>query len=148
MNRVGPQPEYIFTAVPQTAVPHQVQAFTEGTLKKSRDGYERLAAVAKEGAQALEDVVRTAQEGAKEIGEKVVNNAHAQAAFDAAQAMARAKTIAEVARLQTDFLNQLIKIAGDQTQELFELSSKVSQRTLGSMSTVASRSLQRAGKPD
>src|SRR6476620_1350450 len=142
MNRVGPPADHILSAVTQTAIPPQVQAFTEGTLEKTRDAYEKLAAVAHDRAQALEDIVRTAQDGAKEIGEKVVTNAHAnaQAAFDAAQAMARAKTLAEVARLQTDFLNQLVKITGDQTKELFELSSKVSQRTFGSMNMMATRS--------
>ena len=53
--------------------------------------------------------------------------------------MARANTLAEVARLQTDFLNQLVKIAGDQTKELFELSSIISHRTFGHMNMSATR---------
>jgi len=79
---------------------------------------------------------------ARALSEKVLTNAAAatDAAFEAAQAIARARTIPEAARLQADFIQQQFATASIQTKELFELSTKMAQQTFASMNSAARRS--------
>ncbi|MCX6612826.1 MAG: phasin family protein [Acidobacteria bacterium] len=67
------------------------------------------------------------QAGARAIGAKIVDNtvSNTAAVFDAAQAIARAKTLPDATRLQAEFFQKQFALAGAQTQELFELSSRV-----------------------
>ena len=88
------------------------------------------------------------QAGAKAIGEKIVHNTaiNTEAAFDAAEAIARADTLPEAARLQANFFQQQLAIAGAQTKELFELSTKVAQQTFETMNSAAAKSFEQFKK--
>ncbi|MGK3847834.1 phasin family protein, partial [Enterococcus faecium] len=88
-----------------------------------------------DNAKAVEEVVLASTAGNKAIGEKIFQNtvANTEAAFDAAQAIARAKTLPEAAQIQAKFLQQQMTIAGTQTKELFELSTKVAKQAFESM---------------
>lgn len=142
------QAQEIFAAAKDARIPENVQAIAEDSVQKTREAYGKFTTVAKDGAKVFEDVVLTAQAGAKTIGEKVLRNAeiNTEAAFDAAQAIARAKTIPEVARLQTSFLQQQLAVAGAQTKELFELSTKIAQQTLETMNSAATKTFEQIKK--
>jgi hypothetical protein len=89
-----------------------------------------------------------AHAGAKSIGEKVLRNTevNTEAAFEAAQAIARAKTVPEAMRLQTSFIQQQFAAAGAQSKELFELSAKVAQQTIETMSSAATKTFEQLKK--
>ena len=135
------QAQEMFSAAKDARIPENVQAFAEESVAKTRDLYQKMNAAAKDNAKAIEEVVMTAQSGARALGEKVLTNAtaNAEAAFEAAQAIARARTLPEAARLQADFIQQQIAAASTQTKELFELSTKLTQQTFQCMSSAASR---------
>ena len=92
----------------QRGQPAAVQAFAEESVAKTREAFSRMNATAKDNAKLIEEVVMAAQAGAKAIGEKVLNHtaANTEAAFDAAQAIARCRTLPEAARLQADYMQQ------------------------------------------
>ena len=92
----------MFDAAKTARIPDNVQAFAEESVAKTRETYRMINTLAKDGAKVLEDVVLTAQAGAKALGEKVMTNANTnvETAFDAARAIARARTLPEVARIQ------------------------------------------------
>ena len=69
-----------------------------------------------------------------------------EAAFDAAQAIVRAKTIPEAARLQADFVQQQLAVAGAQTKELLELSTKVAKQTFEINNAAATKSFEQMKK--
>ena len=96
----------------------------------------------------VEEVLLAAQAGAKSIGEKVLHNTavNTEAAFDAAQAIVRAKTIPEAARLQADFVQQQLAVAGAQTKELLELSTKVAKQTFEFYNAAATKSFEQMKK--
>jgi hypothetical protein len=97
------QAQEMFTAGKDAKVPENVSAFAEDAIAKSRDAYHKFTSFAKDNAKVAEEVLLTTQAGAKSIGEKIVANtlANTEAAFEAAQAMARARTFPEIARKQT-----------------------------------------------
>ncbi len=67
---------------------------------------------------------------------------NAQAAFDAAQSIARAQTLPEAARLQANFLQQQIAVASAQTKEIFELSTKVARQTFETMNQASTKNFE------
>jgi len=142
------QAQEMFGAAKDARIPENFQAFAEDSVAKTREVYHKVNAATKDGVKLFEDVVITAQAGAKAIGEKVLHNtsANTEAAFDAAQAIARARTLPEAARLQADFWQQQFAVASAQTKELFELSSKIARQTLEQMNSVAAKSFEQSKK--
>ncbi len=142
------QAQDMFNATKDARIPENVQAFAEEGVAKTREAYVKLSAVAKDGAVAMEEVMLAGHAGAKAIGDKVMNNAAAntEAVFDAAQAIARARTLPEAIRLQANFFQQQMAIASAQSKELFELSSKVAQQTIETVNTAATKSFEQIKK--
>lgn len=142
------QAQDMFAAAKDARIPENVQAFAEESIAKSREAYAKFNATAHDSAKAMEEVMLAAQAGAKAIGDKLVNNTavNTEAVFDAAEAIARAKTLPEAARLQANFLQQQFAVAGAQTKELFELSTKVTRQTFETMNTAASKTFDQIKK--
>lgn len=138
------QAQDMFRVAQDGKIPENLQAFAEDSVTKSREAYQKFQTAAKDGVKAVEEVVLAAQAGAKAFGEKVLHNAtvNTEAAFDAAQAIARARSLPEAARLQADFVQQQFAIAGAQTKELFELSTKVARQTIESVNAAATKSFE------
>lgn len=142
------QAQDMFNAAKDARIPENVQAIASESVAKTREAYQKMAAATKDGVKVVEDVVLTAHAGARTIGEKVMHNALAntEAAFDAAQAIARARTFPEVARLQADFFQQQFAAATQQSRELFELSSKVARQTFETANAAATKSFDQFKK--
>ena len=138
------QAQDMFKAGQDGRIPENMKALAEDSVTKTREAYLKLNTVAKDGAKVVEEVVLAAQAGAKTIGDKVLHNtsANTEALFDAAQAIARARTLPEAARLQADFMQQQFAAASAQTKELMELSTKVARQTMESMNTAATKSFE------
>lgn len=148
MNDFSRQTQEFFSAAKDARIPEQVQAIAEDSVAKARETYGKFSTVAKDGVKVLEEVLDTAQAGAKTIGDKVLKNTetNTEAVFEAAQAIARAKTFPELIRLQTAFVQQQFTAAGAQSKELFELSTKVAQQTFESLNTAASKTFEQIKK--
>lgn len=148
MNDFARQTQEMFAAAKDARIPEQVQALAEDGVTKAKEAYGKFNTVAKDGAKVIEDVMVTAHAGAKSIGEKVMKNteANTEAVFEAASAIARAKTVPEVLRLQTSFIQQQFSAAGTQSKELFELSTKVAQQTFESINSAATKAFEQMKK--
>lgn len=142
------QAQDMFSAGKDAKIPENMSAFAEDAVAKSREVYNKVTAATKDQAKVVEDVMLTAQAGAKSIGEKIMSNtiANTEAAFDAAQAIAKAKTLPEFARLQANYWQQQFAAAGAQSKELLELSSKVAKQTFETVGSAASKSFEQIKK--
>jgi len=142
------QAQDMFAAAKEARIPENVQAFAEESVAKTRDAYAKMNAAAHDSVKAAEEIFLAAQAGAKSFGDKLLHaaSANAEAAFDAAEAIAKAKTVPEVARLQAEFMKQQLAAASAQTKEFFELSSKISRQTLESMNSAASKTFEQMKK--
>lgn len=138
------QTQEFFEAAKDARIPENMQAMAEDAVEKSRTAFEKVQDATKDNAKAVEKMIAVATDGAKTIGEKVLRNTelNAEAAFDAAEAMARAKTLPEIARLQSSFIQQQLAVAGAQTKELFELSTKVAQQTFETVNTATTKTFE------
>lgn len=142
------QAQDMLAAAKDARIPENVKVFAEESVAKSRDAFAKFSAATQDNVKAVEEIVQTAQAGAKTFSEKVMQAAavNVEAAFDAAEAIARAKTLPEVARLQADYLKQQFAAASSQTKEFFELSNKISRQTLESMNAAATKSFEQIRK--
>lgn len=142
------QAQEMFSAGKDAKIPENMSAFAEDAVAKSRDAYNKVASVTKDNVKVAEDVMLTAQAGAKSIGEKIIANtlANTEAAFDAAQAIAKAKTFPEIARLQANYWQQQFATAGAQTKELFDLSTKVAKQTFETVGSATAKSFEQIKK--
>lgn len=138
------QAQDMLAAAKEARIPENVQAFAEDSVAKSREAYTKMSAAAQDGVKAMQEIVFAAQAGAKTFGDKMLHAAsvNAEAAFDAAEAMARAKTVPEMARLQAIFVQQQVAAASAQTKEFFDLSNKIGRQTLESMNAAATKTFE------
>ncbi|MGE8940299.1 phasin family protein [Leptospira interrogans] len=142
------QAQEIFNAAKDARIPENVQAFAEESVAKTRDAYQKFNTAAKDNAKVMEEVMLSAHAGARALGEKIMTNtaANTEAVFDAAQALARARTLPEAARLQADFVQQQMAAASAQTKELFELSTRVARQTFESMNAATTKTFEQFKK--
>ncbi len=138
------QAEEMIQAAQDMRVPENVQAFAEDSVQRTREVYERLSGVAQETTKAFEEITEAAQKGAKTLTEQLLENmiANTEAALDAAEAVVRAKTLPEAARVQADFWQQQLTKASEQTKAFYELSGEIAKTTFEQWNAVASKTLE------
>ena len=139
------QTQEFFEATKDARIPENMQAMAEDAVEKSRDAIEKVSAATKDNAKAAEELLSVAADGAKTISDKVMRNTelNTEAVLDAAQAIARAKTLPEIARLQSSFLQQQMAVASAQTKELFELTTKVAQHGFETANVMTSKTFEK-----
>jgi len=138
------QAEQFFSAAKDARVPENVKAMVADGVAKTRDAYEKASTVAKDQAKVAEEMMLASQAGAKTLGSKIMENTavNTEAVFDAAQAMVRAGSLPEAARIQAEFMQKQMALAGAQTRELFELSTRIAQQTFQTFNSAATKSFE------
>lgn len=142
------QAQEMFNMGKNMQMPENMQQLAEDGVKKSRETYQRFNEAAKDSVKAVEEMMLASHAGVKAVGEKMMHNTtvNTEAAFDAAQAIASAKSIPEAARLQADFVQQQAAVASAQMKELFELSAKITQQTFESFNQATTKSFEQMKK--
>ena len=140
--------EDILNAAKEFRIPDQVKVMAEEGVANSRKAFEQISAAAQDQAKVAEDMLTKVQAGAKTIGEKMLENtaANTNATFNAVTEIVRARSVPDAFRLQADFMKAQMSLATAQTQELFQLSAKITKDTFEQISAVAARPLDAAKK--
>ena len=128
-------------------MPEPVQSVMQDGVGKSREFYSKVAAATQDGAKVLTELADTAWSNTKMLNDKIIQNAtaNAEATFDAAQAVARATSFSEVAKILSEFVQQLTAKAVAQSKEFFDLSSRATQHVFETAQAAASKSLKAGG---
>ncbi len=149
MNEQFPrQAEHFMDAAKAAKIPENIQAFAEEGVSRSKEAFETLSAAAKDQVKVAEELALTTQAGIKSISHKIMDNTavNAEAAFDAARAIARASTLPEAFRIQAEFVQRQFSVAGAQTKELFELSTRFATQAFESASEATAKTVEKARK--
>ena len=142
------QAEQFMDAAKAAKIPENIQAMAEEGVTRSREAFETLSTAAKDQVKAAEELSFATQAGIKSIGTKMMDNTavNAEAVFDAARAIARAGSIPEALRLQAEFMQRQFAVAGAQTKELFELSTRVATNAFETASEATAKTVEKARK--
>lgn len=134
----------MLAAASQLEVPTEVRKAALEGVELAREAISKWQSTATNYANAIEETVTITRSSAKTISAKMMANAAAniEAALDAAQKLASAKSIAEVAQIQTKFVQDQLAIAGEQSKAIFELSTKIAMETTESLRSVATKAAQ------
>ena len=143
------QAEDVFNAARDARIPDNVKAIAEEGLANSRKAYDTLHSATREQAQHAESLISSVQAGGKTIADTLLAHSvtNVEATFDAALKIVRAPTLPEAARLQAEFVQSHIATASQQTQELFQLSSKVASSAMEQFQTAATKMFAQVGQP-
>ena len=135
------QAEKFFRAA---CVPEPVQSAIQDSVGKSREFYSKAATATQDGAKVLTELADTAWSSTKMLNDKIIQNAtaNAEATFDAAQAIARATSFSEVAKIQSEFLQQITAKAAAQSKEFFDLSARATQHVIETAQVAAGKPLK------
>ena len=89
-------------------VPENVQAIAQQGVAASKEFYSRPRPPRRTAPRSMTEIADTAWGSTKMLNEKIVQNltANAEAAFSAAQAIATAKSLPELAKLQSEFVQK------------------------------------------
>jgi hypothetical protein len=137
--------EHICTdAFSQAEKPEVLRPIMSNCVAVSRASYFRTASAALDGAKGLIELADAMWSSAKMLNEKIIQNgtANAEAAFDAAQAIAGATSFADVATMQSEFARQLTARAVAQSREFFDLSARAAEHVVETAHAAASRALK------
>jgi hypothetical protein len=117
------------------------QAAAQQGFGWAQELYRHSAAASRGGARLWADVAETAWSSLKLLNDNVVRSlaANAEAAFDAAEACARADSLHAIVALQGDFVRRLLARTSEQTQEFTDLSVRASQHLLETIEDAAVR---------
>jgi len=117
------------------------QAVAQEGFRWAQEFYRRSAAASHGGARLWVDVAETAWSSVKLLNDNVVRSltANAEAAFDAAEACARADSLDTILALQGDFVRGLLTRTSEQTREFIDLSVRASQHLVETMEDAALR---------
>jgi hypothetical protein len=125
-------------------LPENVQALSQQGVTASKDFYSKTAAAVGDGATVMTDIADIAWASTKMLNEKIRQNltANAEAAFTAAQAIATAKSLPEIAKLQSEYVQRFAAKATEQTKEFFDLSARATQHVFEKAQAAATKSFK------
>jgi len=125
-------------------LPEQVQAIAQEGVARSRELYVKSAAAAREGAKLLTEVAETAWSSTKVLNDKILQNVavNTEAMFDAAQAIAKAGSLPELAKLQSDYVQQFVSTTNVQAKEFYDLSTRATQHLVETVQAAAGKSMK------
>jgi hypothetical protein len=135
------QAEDLLKAAREARIPDNVKAFAEEGVATSRKAFDTLHTATRQQAQQAETVLSTVHAGGKTLADTVLAQtaANAEATFAAALKIVRAPNLPEAARMQAEFVQAQFATASQQTQELFQLSSKVASSTMEQFQAATSK---------
>jgi phasin len=111
----------------QFAMPNEVRAFVEQSVAHARTAFDGIAQAANQAVAQWQGQAQAARAGASEIAHKSMAYAeqNMEATFDFAQKLMQAKDPTEVMRLQSEYLNNQMKMLSTQAQALGQSAAKI-----------------------
>jgi phasin family protein len=127
-----------------TRLPENVQAIAQQSVAKTQEFYTKSTAVAQESAKVLTEVAETVWGSTKMLNEKLVQNltANIDASFAAAHAIAKAQSLPEAFKLQTEFFQKLAAQTSEQTKEFFDLSTRATQHVVEQVQAASTKAMK------
>ncbi|MGE3702682.1 MAG: phasin family protein [Hyphomicrobiaceae bacterium] len=126
-------------------VPDNLQAIAQQGVAASKELCTQAAASARDGTKVMTEIADSAWGSTKVLNEKWGQNvaANTEAFFSAAQAVASAKSLPEIAKLQSEFIQSFAARTVEQTKEFFDLSARATEHVFETMQSVAFKSMKR-----
>ena len=136
MNQLVGNIDKVFNAV-EMKVPAQVAEMIDANFEQARGIYEKAAENVKSCGAVTNTVIDKQQAFAREFNNRMLENLNENfgAALDVAQKLARARTIQDILKIQTEFVQTYGKRSLEQANENLSLAMKAGSDALTSWSS-------------
>lgn len=110
----------------QLEVPGEMRAVAERSIERAKLAFDIYIRTIQQASAMLDERVEASQAGAQDVGKKAMNFAlrNAISAFEFAQKVVQAKSIADFIRLLNDFLQAQVHVLNEQVKDLGETLSR------------------------
>src|SRR5215469_15974269 len=107
-------------------IPKEMRSMAEASFEQARKTFEKFLSSAQAAAGTIEERNATVRAGAKDIGQKVITYAekNVQSSLDHAQSLLKAKDLAEVMRLHSEFVQGQMRSLAEQATEMGQIVTK------------------------
>ncbi len=101
-------------------IPNDVRAMAQASFDQARKAFEGLLSAAQRTASSFEDQGTAARAGAKDVASKAIGFAESnvRASLDYAEKLLKAKDMAEVMRLHSEYVQGQMRSLADQAGEI------------------------------
>ena len=101
-------------------IPKEMRTMAEASFEQARKTFEKFVASAQSAADSLEERNAAVRAGAKDIGSKAIAYAerNVQTSLDHAQSLLKAKDVAEVTRMHSEYVQSLMRSLTEQASEM------------------------------
>jgi phasin len=107
-------------------IPKEMRAMAEASFEQARKTFEKFVASAQSAAGSLEERNEAVRAGAKDISGKAITYAerNVQTSLDHTQSLLKAKDVAEVTRLHSEYVQSLMRSLAEQASEMGQAVTK------------------------
>ena len=107
-------------------IPKEMRAMAEASFEQARKTFEKFVASAQSAAGSLEERNEAVRAGAKDISGKAIKHAekNVQTSLDHTQSLLKAKDVAEVTRLHSEYVQSLMRSLAEQASEMGQAVTK------------------------
>jgi len=115
---------------PEFEVPSSVRDVAARSVEQAKDAYNRFADASRQTQDMMAKSSEVFVSGAKEMNEKVLSfaEANAKASFDVASRLAHARDVKEVMDIQTQFARSQMEAYAQQAQEIARIVTASAQK--------------------
>jgi phasin len=107
-------------------IPKEMRSMAEASLEQARKAFEKLVASAQATAGTIEERGATVRAGAKDISSKAIAYAekNVQSSLDYAESLLKARDVAEVVRLHSEYVQAQMRALAEQASEMGQVVSR------------------------
>jgi phasin len=107
-------------------IPKEMRSMAEASFEQARQAFEKFLANAQAAAGSIEERGATVRAGAKDINAKAIAYAekNVQASLDYAQSLLRAKGLADVMRLHSEYVQAQMRSLAEQASEMSQIAAR------------------------
>lgn len=101
-------------------IPNEVRTMAQTSFEQARKAFEGFLSAAQRTASSLEDQSTAARTGAKDVASKAIGFAESnvRASLDYAEGLLKAKDMAEIMRLHSQYVQAQMRALADQASEI------------------------------
>jgi len=107
-------------------MPNDVRAMAQASFDQARKAFEGLLSTAQRAASSFEDQGAAARAGAKDVASKAIGFAEAnvRSSLDYAEKLLKAKDMAEIMKLHSEYVQDQMRALADQAGEIGQALTK------------------------
>jgi phasin len=107
-------------------IPKETRSMAEANFDQARKAFERFLGTAQAAAGSIEERGETVRAGARDVGAKAISCAekNVQASLDYAQSLLHARDLAEIMKLNSEYVQVQMRSLAEQASEMGQIVSR------------------------